>query len=172
MTAAHPFGAFVSCRFKRIGCVRTIKVNPRKYSWYCEFWIFSHLYPDLLEDEDKFHGFLRRKIEQFYCLSQLVGEEIKKQTPTIGGWFNLKNDLQFIWSTCHKYLLEIRRGLFILLELPFFLISVLDSYLPIFTTHFFNSIYIAGCLFRSIRIVTDIRTQDPPHLLQDIRVML
>ena len=27
MAAAHPFGAFVSYRFKRIGCVRTIKVN-------------------------------------------------------------------------------------------------------------------------------------------------
>ena len=27
MAAAHPFGAFVSCRFKRIGCVRTIKVK-------------------------------------------------------------------------------------------------------------------------------------------------
>jgi hypothetical protein len=27
MAAAHPFGAFVRCRFKRIGCVRTIKVN-------------------------------------------------------------------------------------------------------------------------------------------------
>jgi len=27
MAAAHPFGAFVGCRFKRIGCVRQIKVN-------------------------------------------------------------------------------------------------------------------------------------------------
>ena len=27
MAAAHPFGAFVRCRFKRIGCVRTIEVN-------------------------------------------------------------------------------------------------------------------------------------------------
>jgi hypothetical protein len=27
MAAAHPFGAFVSYRFKRIGCVRTIKVK-------------------------------------------------------------------------------------------------------------------------------------------------
>jgi hypothetical protein len=25
MAEAHPFGAFVRCRFKRIGCVRTIK---------------------------------------------------------------------------------------------------------------------------------------------------
>jgi len=27
MAAAHPFGAFVGCRFKRIGCVRRIKVK-------------------------------------------------------------------------------------------------------------------------------------------------
>jgi len=27
MAAAHPFGAFVRCRFKRIGYVRRIKVN-------------------------------------------------------------------------------------------------------------------------------------------------
>ena len=27
MAEAHPFGAFVRCRFKRIGCVRTIKVK-------------------------------------------------------------------------------------------------------------------------------------------------
>jgi hypothetical protein len=44
-----------------------------------EFGIFSHLYPDLLEDEEKFHGLFRMNIEQFYCLSQLVGEEIRKQ---------------------------------------------------------------------------------------------
>ena len=33
----------------------------------------------MLEDEEKFHGFLRMSIEQFYLLSQLVGEEIRKQ---------------------------------------------------------------------------------------------
>jgi len=27
MAAAHPFGAFVGCRFKRIECVCQIKVN-------------------------------------------------------------------------------------------------------------------------------------------------
>jgi len=30
MATAHPFGAFVGCRFKRIGCVRRIKVNAKK----------------------------------------------------------------------------------------------------------------------------------------------
>ena len=44
-----------------------------------EFRIFSHLYLDLVEDEEKFHGFFRMNIEQFYHLSQLVGEEIRKQ---------------------------------------------------------------------------------------------
>jgi hypothetical protein len=43
-----------------------------------EFGIFSHLYLDLLEDDKKFHGFFRMNIEQFYRLSQLVGEEIRK----------------------------------------------------------------------------------------------
>jgi len=46
-----------------------------------DFEIFSHLYPDLLKDEEKFHSFFffRMNIEQFYRLSQLVGEEIQKQ---------------------------------------------------------------------------------------------
>jgi hypothetical protein len=46
-----------------------------------EFGIFSHLYPDLLDDEEKFHVFFffRMNIEQFYRRSQLVGEEIRKQ---------------------------------------------------------------------------------------------
>jgi hypothetical protein len=44
-----------------------------------EFEVFSHLYPDLHEDEGKFHGFFRMKNEQFYRLSQLVGEEKRKQ---------------------------------------------------------------------------------------------
>jgi len=44
-----------------------------------EFGIFSHLCRDLLEDEDKFHGFFRMNLEQFYRLSQLVAEEIRKQ---------------------------------------------------------------------------------------------
>jgi len=44
-----------------------------------EFGIFIHLYRDLLEDEEKFHGFFRMNIEQFYHLSQLVAEEIRKQ---------------------------------------------------------------------------------------------
>jgi len=47
--------------------------------------IFSHFYPDLLEDEEKFHGFLRMNIEQFYRLSQLLGEEIQKQNTNYRG---------------------------------------------------------------------------------------
>jgi len=42
-----------------------------------EFGTFSHLYRDLLKDEEKFHGvFFRMNVEQFYHLSQLVAEEI------------------------------------------------------------------------------------------------
>jgi hypothetical protein len=33
----------------------------------------------MLEDEEKFHGFFRKNIEQFYRLSQLVVEKIRKQ---------------------------------------------------------------------------------------------
>jgi hypothetical protein len=44
-----------------------------------EFGMFRQIYPDLLEDENKFHGFLKMIIERFYRLSQLVGEEIRKQ---------------------------------------------------------------------------------------------
>ena len=44
-----------------------------------ELRIFSHLHRDLLEDEEEFHGFFKINIEQFYHLSQLVGEEIRKQ---------------------------------------------------------------------------------------------
>jgi hypothetical protein len=43
------------------------------------FGILSHLYPDLLEVDEKFHGFFRMNIDQFYRLSQLVGEEVRKQ---------------------------------------------------------------------------------------------
>jgi len=45
-----------------------------------EFGIFSHFYPDLLEDEEKFHGFFfRMNIGLFYRLSQFVGEQIRKR---------------------------------------------------------------------------------------------
>jgi len=45
-----------------------------------EFEIFSYLYRDLLEDEGNFTGvFFRLNIEHFYRLSQLKGEEIRKQ---------------------------------------------------------------------------------------------
>jgi len=60
-----------------------------------EFGIFSHLYPDLLEDEEKFHGFFRMNIEQFYRLSQLVGEKIRKKNTNYRRAISLKNDLQF-----------------------------------------------------------------------------
>jgi len=44
-----------------------------------DFEIFSHLYLDQLEVEEKFRAFFRMNIEHLYGLSQLVGEEIQKQ---------------------------------------------------------------------------------------------
>jgi hypothetical protein len=49
-----------------------------------EFRIFCHLYRDMLEDDETFHGFFRMNLEQFYCLSQLVGGEIRKQNTNYG----------------------------------------------------------------------------------------
>jgi hypothetical protein len=62
-----------------------------------EFGILSHLYPDLLEDEEIFHGFFRMNIEQFYRLSQLAGEEIRKQNTNYRTAISLKNDLQIFF---------------------------------------------------------------------------
>ena len=69
-----------------------------------EFGIFSHLYPELLEDEEKFYGFFRMNIEQCYRLSQLVGEEIRKQITNYKKAISLKNDLQFFLGTSYKNL--------------------------------------------------------------------
>ena len=46
-----------------------------------DFEIFSYLYPDPLEDEEKFHVFFRMNIVQFYCV-------------TIGGRGNTKTKHQ------------------------------------------------------------------------------
>ena len=43
-----------------------------------EFGIFILFYTNLLEDEEKFHGVFRTNIEQFYRLSQMMGEEVRK----------------------------------------------------------------------------------------------
>jgi hypothetical protein len=39
----------------------------------------------MVEDEEKFRGFFRMNIDQFYHLSQLVGEEIRKQNTNYRG---------------------------------------------------------------------------------------
>jgi hypothetical protein len=41
-----------------------------------EFGMFSHVYSDLLQEKEKFYVFLKMKVEQFYHLSELGGEEI------------------------------------------------------------------------------------------------
>jgi hypothetical protein len=53
--------------------VRPINITRPK------FGIFCHLYRNMLEDEEKFHGFFSMNIEQFYRLSQMLGEEIREQ---------------------------------------------------------------------------------------------
>jgi hypothetical protein len=60
-------------RKRRNMCVHPINIKRP------EFGIFCHLRRNMLEDEKKFHGFFRMNIQQFYRLSQLVGEEILKQ---------------------------------------------------------------------------------------------
>jgi hypothetical protein len=59
-----------------------------------EFGIFSHFHLVLLKDEEKFHSFFRMNIEQFYRLSQLVGEEIRKQNTNYRRAISPKNDWQ------------------------------------------------------------------------------
>jgi hypothetical protein len=39
-----------------------------------EFGIFSHIYPDLLEDEEKFHDFFKMNTEQFYHVTDISCE--------------------------------------------------------------------------------------------------
>ena len=133
-----------------------------------EFEIFSHFYWDLLENVEKFHGFFRMNIEQFYRLSQLVGEEIWNQNTSYRRAITPQERLAICLGTCYKNL-ETRKIFSILLELPFFLISVIDSNIIYSYLHFISSIiyiyiyiyiYNRLCLFCSTRIVRDIRTQD------------
>jgi len=65
-----------------------------------EFGIFSHLYPDLLEDEEKFHGFFRISNDQFYRLSQLVGKDIRKQNTNYRWEISPEERLAIFLGTC------------------------------------------------------------------------
>jgi len=70
---------------------------PAKYK-RPEFGIFSHLYRNMLEDEEKFHGFFGMNIERFYRLSQLVGKDIRKQNY---GWeISPEERLAIFLGTC------------------------------------------------------------------------
>jgi hypothetical protein len=60
----------------------------------------------LLQDEEKFHGFLRINIEQFYCLSQLVREEIRKQNTN----YRTAISPDERPAICLKYMLQISVG--------------------------------------------------------------
>jgi len=70
-----------------------------------DFEIFSHLYSNLLEDEEKFHGgFFRMNIEQYYRLSQLVGEEIQKQNTNCRRAITPEERLAIFLGTSYKNL--------------------------------------------------------------------
>jgi len=59
-----------------------------------DFELFSHLYPDLLEDEGKFHGFFLERISSSSTVCHNWWErKYKNKTPTIGGRLHLKKDL-------------------------------------------------------------------------------
>jgi hypothetical protein len=84
------------------------------------------IYPDLLEDEEKLYGLFRMNIEQFYHLSQLVGEEIRKHNTNCRRAISPEELFDFFF----RYVLykTADKVFSIQLELPFFLISaVLDS---------------------------------------------
>jgi hypothetical protein len=121
---------------------RNMWVHPIKIK-RPEFGIFSHLYPDLLEDEEKFHVFFfRMNIEQFYCLSQLWERKYENKTPITERRYHLKNDLQFSLGTCFKNLYETRKGFSIILELHFFSISVVGSIMIYSYLSLFLQLYI------------------------------
>jgi hypothetical protein len=72
-----------------------------------EFGIFSHFYPDLLEDEERFNVFFflfRMNIEQFYRLSQLVGEQIRKQNTNYRRAIAPEERIAMFLGTCYKKL--------------------------------------------------------------------
>jgi len=69
-----------------------------------EFGMFGHLYRDLLEDEEKFHGFFIMNIEQFSHLSPLVAEEIRKQNTNYRRAISPEERLAIFYGTCYKNL--------------------------------------------------------------------
>jgi hypothetical protein len=59
-----------------------------------EFGILSHLYPDLVEDEEKFPVFLEWTSSNCNFCHNWWDRNSENKIPTIGGRFHLKNDLQ------------------------------------------------------------------------------
>ena len=84
--------------------------------------------------------FFRMNIEQFYRLSQLVGEEIQKHSTNYRRAITPEERLAILWSTFYKVLQETKNGFWIVLQLPFFLISVMDSKIIYFYLAFISSI--------------------------------
>jgi hypothetical protein len=61
-----------------------------------EFGIFSHIYPDLLKDEEKFHGFFKINVSNSTICHSWGDRKYENKTLTTGGRFHLKNYLQFL----------------------------------------------------------------------------
>jgi hypothetical protein len=78
--------------------------------------MFSHLYPNVLDDEEKFRGFFTMNIEQFYRLSQWVGEEIQKQNTNGRREIKPEERLFIFLVTSYKSVQETRERFSILLE--------------------------------------------------------
>jgi len=68
------------------------------------FETLSHLYPDLLEVEEKFHGFFKMNIDHFYRLSHLVGDEIQKQSTNYRRAITPEEKLAFFLVSSYKNL--------------------------------------------------------------------
>jgi hypothetical protein len=84
-----------------------------------EFGTFSHLYLDLLDDEEKFHGFFRMNILQFYHLSQLVGEELRKRNLSYMWAISPEELIAIFLGTCYKNLYDTERYTGYNLSYPF-----------------------------------------------------
>jgi hypothetical protein len=97
----------------------------------------------LLEDEEKFHGFPRINTEQFYCMSQLVGEEIRKQNTKYRRAISPEELLAIYLKYALKISVGDKEGILDTIGVALFLINDADCFVvcvPGVTTH-------SGCIF-------------------------
>jgi len=67
-----------------------------------EFGIFSHFYPDLLEDEEKFYDSLEWISSNSTVYRSWWDRKYENKTPNIGGRLHLKSDLQLFLGSAIK----------------------------------------------------------------------